>query len=274
MKNLEILTIEANQKSRTSLKEIFQNLEILKTFLTRDIKVKYRQSVLGITWVALQPVTFLLIYSIIFGRFIKLPTQGIPYSLYCLTGMICWRFFSQSVSLGMRALVSESTLISKVYFPRIFIPLTATLSQIPDLLISIAVLSLFMIYYKVTLTFSILFFVFILLILIILTFSTILLSSALCAKYRDVQFVIPFVLQIMFWLSPVVYSDEIVTGLYRYIIYLNPLTYVIQFSRSCLFSVPTPPLYSAISCYLFCAIFFVYSIKYFNKIEKFIVDVI
>ncbi len=197
----------------------------------RDVKLRYKQTGLGITWVVLQPLSAALIFSVLFGRFAKLPSDGHPYLLFVFSGVVVWNYFAAVLQRAGNSLITDSRLITKVYFPRLAIPLASTFSALIDLSVSLVVLALFMIYFGVAPTWRILFLPLFIGLAAVTATGVSLWLSALNVKYRDFVHAMPFFLQVWMFASPVAYGASIVPEKWRLLYSINPAVAFIEGAR-------------------------------------------
>ena len=247
--------------------------ELLYFLIWRDVKVRYKQTVLGVAWAILQPVIMIVIFSVIFGRVAGLPSDGIPYALFAYAGVVTWTFFSGAVTKSGNSLVGSSHLITKVYFPRMMVPAAAVLAAVVDLLLAFVVLVPLMVYYGVAPRWQIVTILPVIVLLILLAFGVGMWMSALNVKYRDVGFILPFLIQIWMFLSPVIYPSSALPPKFRTVMMFNPVSGIIEASRSALFGLPFNWPAILISCVitfliLVCAAF------WFRRMEREFADVV
>lgn len=207
---------------------IWKYHELLYFFVWRDVKVRYKQTLLGIAWVIVQPLANMLIFSGLFGVLLNVPTGGIPYPLFVLSGLLPWQYFSSSLTKAANSLVDNTNLITKIYFPRIFIPFSAVLSSLVDFFISAILLSFLIISYHLPITSALYYLPLFLLIAILTAFGFGLWLSALNVRYRDIKHLMPFLIQVWMYLTPVVYGTDLIPEKYRWMLSLNPMTGVID----------------------------------------------
>ncbi len=217
--------------SAINLRELWTYRDLLFILAGRDVKLRYKQTGLGITWVILQPLTAALIFTVMFGRFAKLPSDGHPYLLFVFSGVVVWNYFAAVLQRAGNSLITDSRLITKVYFPRLAIPLASTFSAMIDLLVSLVVLALFMIYYGEVPTWRILLLPLFILMAAVAATGVSLWLSALNVKYRDFVHAMPFILQVWMFASPVAYATTIVPERYRLIYSINPAVSFIEGAR-------------------------------------------
>jgi lipopolysaccharide transport system permease protein len=258
-------------------KELWQFRELLYFQVWRDVKVRYKQSVLGIAWALLVPIFNMLIFTLIFGNFAdmknKLP-QGMSYPIYVYCGILPWTFFSTALTLGGLALVSQQAMITKIYFPRLFVPASVVGGALVDMALSFLVMFSLMAWYGVAPTWDMIGLLPMMLLLILCSLGIAFSLSAVTVAYRDFRFVIPFMAQAWMFLSPVFVPDSIVPQRFKWLAALNPMVGVIEGFRSSLLHryQPWQPLGLAIST-LSCVFLFVFGLYYFRKTERRIADI-
>jgi len=258
-----------------NLRELWHFRDLLYFLSLRDIKVKYKQTALGAAWAILQPFLTMIVFSILFGKFAKVPSDGIPYPIFVYAGLLPWNYFSSALSSSGNSLVASSNLITKVYFPRLIIPASASLSGLLDFLIASMILIGMMFFYHFTP--NILGIVMIP-VLVFLTFMVAvgcgLWLSALNVEYRDFQYVIPFLVQIGMFATPVIYPVTLFPEKYRWLLSLNPMGGIIEaFRASTLGHQPVNWNSLIISSAIGAAVFFT-GMLYFRKVERSFADVI
>jgi lipopolysaccharide transport system permease protein len=217
------------------LRETWSHRELLYFLGWRDIKVRYKQTALGVTWALLQPVLSVALFSWVFGRLVRIPSDGVPYPLFALSGMLLWTFVANTLNASANSLVSQANLITKVYFPRMIVPAAAVGAGLFDLVLSMVVLGPMLLYYQIPFHWSQLLVAlpFALCAALCLTLGT--LVAALTVRYRDLRHALPFAIQIWMFLSPVIYPSSLVGERWRWVYSLNPLTGILESSRAFLF---------------------------------------
>ena len=214
--------------SLKDVRELWQYKELLYFFSWRDLKVRYKQTSIGIAWAIFQPFITMVIFSIFFGSLAKVPSDGVPYPIFVYVGLLFWQFFSTALSDTSNTLISNQSIITKVYFPRLILPISSVMTKFVDFLIATLILIGLMFYYGYMPHLSGLL---ILPLLLIITFMAStglgLFLASINVKYRDVRYALPFFVQIMLFLTPVIYPASI-AGKYSYLLALNPMTGVIQ----------------------------------------------
>src|SRR5215204_1963032 len=256
-----------------SIKDIWAYRELLYFLTWRDVKVRYKQTALGAAWAILQPLFMMLVFTIFFGKLAGVASEGVPYPLFALAGLVPWTFFSNAVTASSNSLVGSANLITKVYFPRLIVPAAAMLAGLVDFVLAFLLLICLMIYYRVSLTINILF----LPVLIILTslfgLGVGTWMSALNVKYRDVRFALPFVIQLWLFVSSVILPSSSVPQKWRWILMLNPMSGIIEGYRAALFGLPFDWTALGMASVLTIAVL-LYAIYAFGRVERSFADII
>jgi len=257
-----------------NVRELWVYRELLVFLVWRDIKVRYKQTLLGAAWAILQPLLTTLVFTLFFGVLAGVGSDGVPYPVFAYAGLLPWTFFANSVTQSSNSLVGNANLITKVYFPRIIIPSAAVGAGLVDFAIAFVVLVGLMIYYRVTVTWS-------MLMLPVLAFHITLFSiavgmwlSALNVKYRDIRFVLPFLIQLWMFVSPVIYPASMIPQKWRWLLTLNPLTGIIENFRAALFAQKRFEWVSLGISMGITILMLLYSIYSFRRMEKHFADVI
>jgi lipopolysaccharide transport system permease protein len=214
--------------SALNLRELWTYRDLLMILAGRDVKLRYKQTGLGVTWVILQPLVAALIFTIMFGRFAKLPSDGHPYIVFVFSGVLIWNYFAQVLQRAGNSLITDARLITKVYFPRLAIPLASTFSALIDLLVALVVLAVLMIAYGIMPTWRLAALPFFILLAAVTATGVSLWLSALNVRYRDFVHAMPFLLQVWMFASPVAYATTIVPEKYRLLYSLNPAVAFIE----------------------------------------------
>lgn len=254
------------------LKEVWRYRELLYFLIWRDVKVRYKQTVLGVTWVVLQPLFMTIIFTVFLGGLARVPTDGVPYPLLAYSGLLPWTFFSSSITTSATSLVGNSSLITKVYFPRLIAPMAAVAGRLIDFAIAFLVLGGMMFYYRVFPK-NLLILPGIIILTALLTLSLSILISAMNVKYRDVGMALPALLQFWLFVSPVLYPASIVPGKYQFLYALNPMVGIIGGFRAALLGTHLDGVALAISAG-FTAIALLASTYWFRHAEKYFADII
>lgn len=257
---------------KSQLRELWRFRELLYFFVWRDIKVRYKQTVIGAAWALLQPLCAMAIFSLIFGRFAKMPSDGVPYPVFVYAGLLPWTFLANAVSQASLSLVNQARLLTKVYFPRLFIPAATVGVGLVDFGLSFGVYVGLMLWYGHTPGISIL----LLPLLVVLTAMTALgcgvLLASITVVYRDFRIVVPFLVQVWLYLSPVVYPVTIIPEQYRWIMVLNPMTGIIAGFRAALLN--RSPDWTALAlATLLAAGILAVGVGYFRRTERRLADI-
>lgn len=222
------------------LHELWEFRDLLYFFTWRDIKIRYKQTILGFSWAIIQPLLAMLIFTLFFGKLANIPSDGIPYPIFAYTALLPWTLFSESITRSTNSTVINANIIKKVYFPRIALPLSSVLSPLVDFAIAFTILILMMVYYGIAPTVNVFMLPVFLLLAVATSLGIGLWLSALNAMYRDFQYVVPFMVQIWMFASPVVYPASMIPEAYRWIYGLNPMTGVIEGFRWALLGTDAP----------------------------------
>jgi lipopolysaccharide transport system permease protein len=256
-----------------NLMELWNYRELLYFLTLRDVKIRYKQTAIGILWAILQPVLTTAIFTVLFSTFARFETEEVPYPLFALSGLIIWLFVHTSITMASNSFVGNVNLVTKVYFPRLIVPVAATLAGLSDLLLSLLILMGLMIYYGVHLSWQILLAPLFLLLAILQTVAFGTLFSALNVRFRDVKFALPFALQVWMIVSPIFYPTNILSDKWRAVFAINPLTGILQGFRAALFGTPFDWKIIGISCASILLLLFL-SIFVFKRMEDDFADLI
>jgi len=231
-----LVIIEPNKAlGFVDLNDLWAFRELLYFLTWRDVKVRYKQTQLGIAWAIIQPLLTMLVFTLFFGRLAGVPSDNIPYPLFAYSGLLAWTFFSNAITTSGNSLVGSAHLITKVYFPRMIIPGAAVAAGLVDFGIAFVILVMLMVYYRVTVTLNILMFPVVVLLTTLFALGMGMWLSALTVKYRDVRFAVPFLIQLGMFVSPVIYPASFLPAKFRWLLSLNPMTGIIEGYRSSLF---------------------------------------
>lgn len=255
------------------LKELMQYKDLIYFLVWRDIKVLYAQTILGFSWAILQPLFQILIFTVVFGKVAKVSTEGIPYMLFSTLGIIPWTYMSQSMTQSSDSLVTGQNMLGKIYFPRLTYPLTPILSKLVDFGISLLIIIGVMIYYRIAPTWNLIFFPLFFVMMIAVPLGVGLWLSSLAIRYRDVKHAMHFVVRMLIYTAPIVYSASTIPESYRLLYSLNPIVGVIEGYRACLLgtAMPWPFIWPGI---LTAVVLFCTGALYFKRMERIFVDVI
>jgi lipopolysaccharide transport system permease protein len=256
-------------------KELWAYRELIGFMVWRDVSVRYKQSILGFLWALLTPLITMVIFTIIFGKLAKIPTDGIPYPIFSYAGLLPWLFFSQSLQKATLSMVAERNLLTKIYFPRLIVPMAATLAPLVDLLIASSILFAMMFYYQFTPTLHSLY---LLPLCVLWAWVTVVgvgsWLSALNVYFRDVGQLIPFLVQVWMYASPVVYPASLVPSDFQWLYALNPMTGVIEGFRWALFAHGDPPGFLVLVSATVSVVFFATGVLFFKRMERSFADVV
>jgi lipopolysaccharide transport system permease protein len=256
------------------LNDLWQYRELLYFLLWRDIKVRYKQTVLGGAWAIIQPFCTMVVFTLFFGELAKIPSEGVPYPIFSYTGLLVWTFFARAMNQSSDSMVGSARIITKVYFPRLVIPLSAGLAPLVDFCIAFIVLIGMMFYYQIFPTGTLIW----LPVFLLLAFATSLGGglwlSALNVQYRDVRYAVPFLIQLWLFATPVIYPSSAVPGPWRFILGLNPMTGVVEGFRWALLGIGAAPggmIFTSMGV----ALLLVFTgLIYFNRMERTFADIV
>ena len=251
--------------------DVWEYRELLWFLIWRDIKVRYKQTVIGAAWALIQPVATTVVFSMSFGRIGNMPSEGLPYPLFALAGLVPWSYFSAAVGAGSSALIANQQLISKVYFPRVIIPLASVLTPLVDFAIGLVLLVVAFLWFGIVPSLHMIWIAVFMVLAIATAAAVSLWVSALSVRYRDIRYVLPFVTQFWLFASPVAYPSSVIAPRWREWFALNPLAGVIEGFRSAIVGAPavTPMLWlSSITV----ALLFVSGLAYFFRVQGTLAD--
>lgn len=257
-----------------SLQHLWEAREVLIRFGARDITLRYRQTALGVIWVVLQPLLSAGVFTLVFGRVARLPSGGVPYFLFSFVGMLAWNVFSGVAGRAAPSLVSNAALVSKVFFPRLLVPLSTIYSVLVDFVVSFAMLIVLWFVYGVAPSWAVVLIPVWTLSLVLLGAALGIVCSGLMVRYRDVQYVVPFVLQILLYASPIAYALKAVPARYRTLYDTNPLSWILQEFRWSLLDQPMPPVWQIVGSVVVPLALFAICAVLFEQMERSLADVI
>jgi lipopolysaccharide transport system permease protein len=254
------------------LREVWAYRELLYFFVWRDVKIRYKQTAIGVLWVVLQPVLTMLIFTLFFGRLAKLAPQGIPAPVFYFAAIVPWTYFAYSLQMTTNVVVDNQRLITKVYFPRLILPISSALSGLVDFAIGFVVLAIFTVAYGIRPTLAALWLPILLLLALFTALGVGLWMSALNALYRDVRYVIPFLINFWMFASPVAYSSSIVPARWRWLYSLNPMAGVIDGFRWAITGQGQPPSLLLLVSAGAVALVLLGGLFFFNRMETAVAD--
>lgn len=257
------------------LKELWDYRELIYFFVWRDIKVRYKQTAIGALWAIFQPFAAMLIFTLFFGKFAKIPSDNIPYPVFVYVGILLWNYFSFGLSHSSESMVSNANIIQKIYFPRLIIPISSSLIGLIDFAIASLILIGLMAYYRFIPNITIVIY---LPPLILITFlSSVGLGcffASVNVKYRDVRYVIPFFIQMFMFLTPVIYPMSMLGAKFKWFLSLNPMSGVIEAARSVVFGDRVVDWHLLSISIVISLVLFIFGIMYFRKTERYFADII
>lgn len=270
-----MLVIEAGKLEKQYWKDMWEFRELFYFLSWRNMLVRYKQTIIGISWSIIQPICTMLIFSVIFGKLANLPSDGVPYPILVFSALLPWQFFSNSMSDSSNSLVANAAMISKIYFPRIIILTSAVFVKLIDFFLGFVILIILMVYYKFTPTWNIVFLPLFLFMVFFLSIGLGLWFGALYVKYRDFRYIVPFMLQIGMFVSPVGFTSSIVPEKWKFLYSLNPMVGVIEGFRWCIIGKNSAIYWPGfLISIVFTIIIVLTGILYFRKNERIFADVI
>ena len=280
MKNFKLqddfdLIIEPGRTEKNYWKDLWRYRELFYILSWRDLKVRYKQTAIGVAWSVVRPLLTMIIFTVVFGKIAKLPSEGTaPYAIMVFAAMLPWQFFSNALAESSNSLISNTNLITKVYFPRIIIPASTVIVSLVDFLISFVIFIGLMIYYQFVPSIYILMLPLFLLLAFFTSFGIGLYITALNVKYRDFRYIVPFIVQFGLYISPVGFSSNIIPDQYRFWYSLNPMVGVIDGFRWTILGESNIYLEGLLSSIVITFIITIYAIYNFRKMEKKFADII
>ena len=256
------------------LNELWRYRELLYFLAWRDVKLRYKQTALGAAWAILQPLLTMVVFSVIFGQLAKLPSDGIPYPIFTYTALLPWQMFAFALTNSSNSLITSQNLISKVYFPRLIIPLASTLAGVMDFAIAFLVLLGMMAYYRIVPTLAILYLPLFLLLALLSALAVGIWLSALSVEYRDVRYIVPFLTQFWMYATPIAYTSSLIPEKWRLLYGLNPMTGVVDGFRWALLGKGQPPGMLLLASILMVVMILTSGLYYFRRTEKTFADVV
>lgn len=268
-----VTIIEPSYKLKfINFKEVWEYRELLWAFVKRDIQIRYKQTLIGGLWAILQPFLAMIIFSFFFGYLAKIPGNGVPYPIFSYAGLVLWSYFTNALSTSSACMIGNAGLVTKVYFPRIILPIAATMVGLIDYVVASMILVGLMFYFHIFPTLAILVLPFVVLLTWMLASGIGFWLSAINVKYRDVGYVVPFFIQMLLFVTPIIYPSAIAPN-FQWLLMANPLTGIIETHRALLFGLPIPYVNLMVSICISLVIFFTGS-TYFRSVEKYFADII
>lgn len=270
---LEIVIEPGGAGLELGLHDLWRYRELLYFLIWRDIKIRYKQTLLGAGWAIIQPLFAMLLFTLFFGRLARIPSDGVPYPLFAYAGLLPWTFFANALTNSGNSLVGSSSLITKVYFPRVIIPAAATLAGLLDFVIAFLLLIPMLIYYRIAVTWNLLLLPVFICLAVLLALGVGMWLSALNVKYRDIRYALPFLIQLWLFASPVIYPTSFMPERWRWVLALNPMTGIIEGFRASLFGGKLEALTTLTSAALTITILII-SFFAFRRVEDSFADVV
>lgn len=260
--------------ARLNIKELWHYKELFYIFAWRDIKVRYKQTAIGVMWAILQPFLSMVIFSIFFGGLAKVPSNGIPYPIFVFSGLLFWNYFSTSLTASSNTLVANEAIIKKIYFPRLLLPLSATITPLIDFALAGVVLVGLMIFYHFTPTLQgVIIFPFLVALTMITASGAGAFLAAINVRYRDVREALPFFIQILFFVTPVIYPTTLVPERFQWLLGLNPMAGIIEAARAGIIGDKEVNFQLLAFSALAGLVLFILGLYYFKRTEKIFADI-
>lgn len=271
------LIIEPGRTEKNYWADLYRYRELFYILSWRDLKVRYKQTVVGVLWAVLRPLLTMIVFTIVFGKLAKMQPEGdVPYAIMVFAAMLPWQFFSNALTEASNSLIGNANLLSKVYFPRLIVPASSVITSFVDFLISFVLLLVLMAYYQYMPTWKILFLPIYIALSFLTAFGLGLYLTALNVKYRDFRYIIPFIVQFGLYISPVGFSSSVIPEQWKTLYYLNPMVSIIDGFRWCIIkdSTTNPLSIYALFSVLMSVIILLIAIQQFRKMEKTFADLI
>jgi len=274
IQSVPLVEIGPNRGSAALLRDVWQYRELLYFLVWRDLKVRYKQTALGVLWIVLQPAAATLVFSVVFGYLLRLPSGDLPYPIFALIGLLPWTYFANSITRGGSSLVSNAQVITKVYFPRILVPLAAVINGLPDMAVSLAVLLVVMLAYRVAPAATIVYLPLFLLLAVGTALGMSLWLAALNVHYRDINQILPFMTQVWMYATPIVYPSSIVPDRWRTLYGLNPMATVVEGVRWSFTGQGAPSASMVLVSLLFTLVVLLSGAVFFRQTERTFADIV
>ena len=272
--DLRVIRIEACKNPGLGFRELWEYRELLYFLVWRDVKVRYKQTAIGASWAVLQPLLTMVIFTLVFGRFANMPSNGLPYPIFTYVALLPWTYFARSLSQSITSVVGNAHLITKVYFPRLLLPISAVVAGLIDFAIAFAFLIVMMFWYGIVPDWEIVFLPFFILLTMMTALSVSLWLSVINVRYRDIGQAVPFLLQIWMFISPVAYAVSVVPEKWRLIYSLNPMAGVVEGFRWALTHSESPPILPIVISSIMVTALLYGGLVFFKRMEETFADVI
>lgn len=264
----------ATDVNQGTIRELWAYRELVYFLAWRDVKVRYKQTALGVLWAVLQPLFTMVVFTLLFGQLAKIPTDGLPGPVFYFAALVPWIYFSSTVSNAGMSLVANSTLLTKIYFPRIILPAAAAVSNLMDFLISSVFLLGFVLYYGMPLGWSLLLWPLLVALVTLLSFSLGTIFAALNVKYRDIKYALPFFIQLLMFATPIIYPASMIPERFRWLLALNPLSGIVEAFRYSVAPVRAPDWNLVALSVGASVVLFAAGVVYFRSTEKAMADLV
>ena len=271
---LPVVRIEACKNRGFGIRELWEYRELLYFLVWRDVKVRYKQTAIGASWAVLQPLLTMIIFTMVFGKFANMPSNGLPYPVFSYVALLPWTYFARALSQSITSVVGNAHLITKVYFPRLLLPISAVVAGLIDFLIAFAFLIALMIWYGIVPDWEIVFLPFFVLLTMMTALSVSLWLSVINVRYRDIGQAVPFLLQIWMFVSPVAYAVSVVPEKWRLLYSLNPMAGVVEGFRWALTHSESPPILPIVASTIIVTVLLYGGLVFFKRMEETFADVI
>lgn len=257
-----------------NLGELWEYRGLLYFLTWRDVKIRYKQTVIGVAWAVIQPLMTIVVFTVIFGKIAKVPSDGLPYPIFAFTALLPWTYFSQAISRSSASLVGSAGMIKKVYFPRLIIPISAAITPLVDFALSFLVLLGMMAWYRITPTWGILMLPLLMIFALTTALAVGLFTSAINVRYRDVGYAVPHLMQFWMFISPIFYPVSVIPIQWRSLYSLNPMVGIIEAFRWALLGKSSPDLYFVLLSAVVVLMILFGGVVYFKRVERFFADVV
>jgi len=259
---------------RLALRELWAHRELLGFFVWRDVKVRYKQTVLGIAWAVVQPLATTLLFSLVLGRFVGVPSDGVPYPLFAFVGLVAWTFFATALSQAAGSVVGSANLVQKIYFPRVLVPAACVIGGLVDFALGLGMLAGLMAWFGAVPTWRVLALPLAVLLIVVTALGAGISLAALNVKYRDVRYAVPFLTQFWFFASPVAYPSSVVPEPWRAVMALNPMVGAVEAMRWALLATGPMPWAVVVISALVASLLLIGGMLAFRRFEGTFADVV
>ena len=256
------------------LNELWLYRELLFFFVWRDIKVRYKQTILGLLWAVLQPLFTMVIFSLFFGRLAGIPSDGIPYPIFSFAALVPWTFFANGLNQSANSLVNNANMLKKIYFPRLTMPTASIIASLVDFILAFVVLLLMMLFYGIVPTARIIWIPYLLLLVFVSSFGVGLWLSAMNVQFRDIRYTVPFLIQAWLFATPIAYSSTLLSEPWRTLYGVNPMAGVVEGFRWALLGLNTDPIPMIVVSSISAVTFLITGLYYFRRMERNFADVV